>query len=59
MSDTPMTREDFLRQAAKARETMEVLAKLFPGCFHPDGRPIVASAHFPRLPQTNSEKKPK
>ncbi len=47
-----MTREDFIRQAAEARKTMQELARLFPGCFHADGRPIVASAHFPTLKET-------
>jgi len=42
-----MTRSDFLRQAAEARKTTQELARLFPGCFHADGRAIVASAHFP------------
>jgi len=43
-----MTRADFIRQAAEARKTMQELARLFPGCFHADGRAIVASAHLPR-----------
>ena len=41
-----MTRADFIRQAAEARKTMQELARLFPGCFHADGRAIVAEARL-------------
>lgn len=45
-----MTHADFLRVKAEARATMEQLAKLFPGCFHADGRPIVAELRLPTIP---------
>lgn len=52
-----MTRDDFIRQAAEARKSMQELARLFPGCFHSDGRPIVASAHLPTLQETQARSK--
>lgn len=52
-----MTRADLLRAAAEARATMKQLAKLFPGCFHADGRPIVAEARLlPPLSTTKEQK---
>ena len=53
-----MTRADFIRQAAEARKTMQELARLFPGCFHADGRPIVASAHLPTLKEMQARHEP-
>lgn len=47
-----MTRDDILRQIAEARQSMQELARLYPGCFTADGKPIVASAHFPRAQST-------
>lgn len=52
-----MTKADFIRAAAEARKTMQELAKVFPGCFHADGRPIVASAHLPTLKETQARSK--
>ena len=52
-----MTRADFLRAAAEARATVEQLAKLFPGCFRADGRPIVAEARLLPPPSTTKEQK--
>lgn len=52
-----MTRADFIRQAAEARKTMQELARLFPGCFHPDGRAIVASARLPTLQEMQARNK--
>jgi len=49
-----MSRADFLKQAAEARKTMQELAKLFPGCFHSDGRPIIAELRWPSYPRTTS-----
>lgn len=42
-----MTREQILAQMADARRQMERLAKLYPGCFDANGKPIVASARLP------------
>lgn len=54
-----MTREDFTRQAAEARKTMQGLARLFPDCFHADGRPIVAEARLlPPLQAQDRREKP-
>lgn len=53
-----MTREDFFRIQAEARATMQALAKIYPGAFTPDGKPIVAEARLlpplpaPKEPQT-------
>lgn len=47
---TDVTREQLMRQIEESHKTMQELRKLFPGCFHADGRAIVASAHLPRLP---------
>lgn len=52
-----MTREAFIRQAVEARQKMHELAELFPGCFRPDGRPIVASAHMPTTQKTEAREK--
>lgn len=46
-----------MRQIEESHKTMQQLAKMFPGCFHADGSPIVASAHLPRLPDTKAEPK--
>lgn len=44
-----ITREQLMRQIEESHKTMQELAKMFPGCFHPDGRPIVAVACLPRF----------
>lgn len=48
-----MTLEQLLRQIESARRQMQELAKLYPGCFNKQGRPIVAVA---RLPLPNDTK---
>lgn len=53
-----MTRADFIRQAAEARKTMGELARLFPGCFHADGRAIVAEARLLPPLQTQARSEP-
>lgn len=52
-----VTLEQLMRQIEDSHKTMQELRKLFPGCFHADGRAIVASAHLPRLPGTKAEPK--
>lgn len=42
-----MTRAQILAQIADARRQMQQLAKLYPGCFDKQGRPIVAVARLP------------
>lgn len=42
-----MTRKQILRQIAKARRNVRRLAKLYPGCFDEQGRPIVATLRLP------------
>lgn len=39
------------RQIAEARKTMDQLRKLYPGAFDENGKAIVATAHFPRIPR--------
>lgn len=51
----PITRAQIMRQIQESHDTMLALAKLFPGCFHADGRPIVAVARMPRLPDTTTK----
>ncbi len=48
MSD--ITREQMLASIAEADAKCKELAKLFPGCFTPDGRAIVAVAALPYPP---------
>jgi len=42
-----MTLADILRHKAEARKTMEQLAKLYPGAFTKDAKPIVATLRWP------------
>jgi hypothetical protein len=53
-----MTRAEFIRQAAEARNTMQALARMFPGCFHADGRAIVAEARLLPPLQTKARHEP-
>jgi hypothetical protein len=43
-----MTRDQILRQIREARRTMRQLAKLYPGAFDKQGRPIVAVLRWPK-----------
>lgn len=40
---------DFIRIQREARQTMEQLAKLYPGAFDKNGKPIVATLTFPKV----------
>jgi hypothetical protein len=44
-----MTREQLLRQQRMARKSMAKLAKLYPGAFDKDNKPIVATLQLPTL----------
>lgn len=46
-----MTRDQILRCIAEARASMRALAKLYPAAFDKDGRPLVATLAFPKLPK--------
>lgn len=46
-----MTRDDLLSMQAECRAAMLELARLFPACFHADGRPIVAELRLPEYEQ--------
>lgn len=47
-----MTLNQIVRQIAEARRAMEQIAKLYPGCFDAQGRPIVATLRLPPHPTT-------
>lgn len=49
-----MTRADFLRIQAECRKSMQKLARLYPGCFDANGKPIVATLTLPRMTPTLS-----
>jgi len=49
-----MTPEEFKRIQAQAREELRQIAKVYPAAFDKNGRAIVASAHFPRLPKAST-----
>lgn len=49
------SREWFLQRAEECAAVARELHKALPGCFTPDGRAIVASAHLPRLSDTKKE----
>jgi len=51
-----MTQADFMRQKAEARATLAQLAKLYPGCFDAQGRPIVATLRLPSQPTGTQER---
>lgn len=57
MTNKPKThsRDWFIERQREASEAMDKLRELFPGCFDENGRAIVASAHFPRLPAAPKE----
>lgn len=49
-----MTYEQIMAVIAEAQQSMQALAKIYPGCFDEHGRAIVATAHFPRRPNEAS-----
>ena len=43
---TALTRKKLLKQISEAQRNIRRLAKLYPGCFDAEGRPLVAAATF-------------
>lgn len=48
-SDPAQFRASFLRQQEEIRKDFETMAKLFPGVFDKNGKPLVAVLAFPKL----------
>ena len=46
---TIKTQADFIRIQREARQTMEQLARLYPGAFDKNGKPIVATLSLPKI----------